>query len=113
MKKLRGRWHPSSEQISLAIDCAAARMPIDRAAVLLGVGPRTVWIWARRIRLPLFDAWRDRPRYVPPPRGSCGSRTAETPALVHHAAANAFKPVLPASGDAPAHAGHPAPDGGF
>jgi hypothetical protein len=75
----RGRWSPSSQQISLAIDCAVARMPIARAAEILGVGPRTVWLWARRIDLPVFDAWRARPRYVPPPRDRCGSLAAISP----------------------------------
>jgi hypothetical protein len=37
MKKLRGRWAPSSEQIELVIDCAVARMPIVKAAELLGI----------------------------------------------------------------------------
>jgi hypothetical protein len=55
-KKLRGRWHPTPEQINLALDCAAARMSITQAAGLLGVGPRTVWIFAKRVGLPIFAA---------------------------------------------------------
>jgi hypothetical protein len=79
LKERRGRWHPSQAQISLAIDCAVARMPIGKAAGLLGVGPRTLWLFAKRTGLPdIFGAWRDRPRYVSPPRASGGSRTAET-----------------------------------
>jgi hypothetical protein len=75
MKERRGRWSPSREQISLAIDCAAARMPISKAAELIGIGPRTLWIFTRRVNLPgLFGAWRDRPRYVVVSRVSGGSK---------------------------------------
>jgi hypothetical protein len=74
VKKLRGRWHPSPEQISLALDCAAARMPIDRAAGLLGIGPRTLWIFAKRVGLPVFAVWKGIPARV------AGSRTAKMPA---------------------------------
>jgi hypothetical protein len=83
MKKLRGRWAPSPAQISLALDCAAARMPIDRAAELLGIGPRTLWLFSKRVGLPsVFEAWKNRPRYVRVSRDSGGSRAAETPARV-------------------------------
>jgi hypothetical protein len=82
-RPVRGKWHPSSDQISLALDCAAARLPIVRAAALLGVGPRSLWIFIRRLGLPLFDVWRDRPRYVPFSSYPVAARTAETPALVH------------------------------
>jgi hypothetical protein len=65
MKKLRDRWNPTPEQISIAIDCAVARMPITRAAELVGVGPRTLWLFTKRVGLPgIFGAWKDRPRYV-------------------------------------------------
>jgi hypothetical protein len=77
MKKTRGRWSPSPEQISLAVDYATSRMPITRAAELLGVGPRTLWLFARRIGLPIFAAWEGLPACV------AGSRTAKTPAPVH------------------------------
>ena len=43
------RWQPSPEQIALAIDCAVARVPIERAAVLLGIKPRTLQSFCRRI----------------------------------------------------------------
>jgi hypothetical protein len=76
MKRVRGRWSPSSDQISLALDCAAARMPITRAAGLLGVGPRTLWIFAKRVGLPIFAAWEGSPARV------AGSRTAKMPAPV-------------------------------
>jgi hypothetical protein len=72
----RGRWSPTQQQISLALDCAAARMPIARAAELLGVGPRTLWIFAKRVGLPVFDAWKGRPRYVPVSRATVAARTA-------------------------------------
>jgi hypothetical protein len=77
-----GRWKPTPEQIALAIDCAVARMPITRAAGLVGVGPRTLWLFAKRVGLSgIFGAWRDQPRYVlPVSSGSGGSRTAETAA---------------------------------
>ena len=81
MKKLRGRWSPSREQISLAIDCAAARMPISKAAELLGIKPRSLWIFTRRVNLPgLFGAWKDRPRYVPVSRVSGGAGTGKSAA---------------------------------
>jgi hypothetical protein len=51
-QKLRGRWHPSPQQISLAIDCAVARMPLEKAAKLLHVKPRTVWPFGRRFGMP-------------------------------------------------------------
>jgi hypothetical protein len=66
-KRARRRWSPTPQQISLAIDCATARMPITRAAELLGVGPRTLWIFVKRLGLPgLFDVWQqqDRPPCV-------------------------------------------------
>jgi hypothetical protein len=80
MKKLRGRWTPTPQQISVAIDCAVARMPITRAAELLGIKPRTLWVFARRVDLPVFGAWKDRPRYVPFSGPPVGSRAAETSA---------------------------------
>jgi hypothetical protein len=54
-----------------ALDCAAARMPIDRAAGLLGIGPRTLWIFAKRVGLPVFAVWKGIPARV------AGSRTAK------------------------------------
>jgi hypothetical protein len=71
-KRVRGRWAPSPEQISLAIDCAIAKMPIDKAAELIGVRPRTLWLFAKRVggstaastlaRYPgSFDAWKALP----------------------------------------------------
>jgi hypothetical protein len=85
-----GRWHPSQEQISLAIDCAVARMPIGKAAGLLGVGPRTLWLFAKRAGLPdIFGAWREvapgrpkrRCRYIPPrPRKAVPDGPAPSPA---------------------------------
>jgi hypothetical protein len=75
MKKLRGRWNPTSEQISILIDCAAARMPITRAAELVGIAPRALWLFVRRIGLPgLFGLWKDRPRHKPVSRASGGSK---------------------------------------
>jgi hypothetical protein len=77
MKKHRGRWNPSSEQVSVLIDCAAARMPLAKAAELVGVAPRALWIFVRRIGLPsLFGAWKDRPRYA------VGARTGKSVAAV-------------------------------
>jgi hypothetical protein len=92
MTKARGfgRWHPSPEQISIALDCVVARVPITRAAELIGIKPRTLWVFARRINLPVFKAWRDRPRYV---RG-CSSAEAATMAET----------------SAPVHDSHPAPE---
>ncbi len=43
------RWKPSSEQIALAIDAATARMPLERAAELLGIKPRTLRGFLKRI----------------------------------------------------------------
>jgi hypothetical protein len=58
----RRRWSPTSQQISIAIDCAAARMPITRAAELIGIGSRTLWIYAKRTCLPIFDVWQQQGR---------------------------------------------------
>jgi hypothetical protein len=80
---MKGRWSPSPAQISVAIDCAIARMPIARAAELLGIGPRTLWIFTRRLDPSIFAAWRDRPRYLPVSRGSGGSLAAISPAGGH------------------------------
>jgi hypothetical protein len=79
MKKLRGRWHPTVSQISIAIDCATAKMPLGKAAELHGIKPRSLWIFARRLGLPtLFKVWENRPRYVPVSSGAGRPRTAET-----------------------------------
>jgi hypothetical protein len=43
------RWNPSSEQIALAIDCAVGRVPLDRAAALLGIKPRTLRAFLKRL----------------------------------------------------------------
>jgi hypothetical protein len=86
MKKVRRRWHPSSQQISLAIDCAAARMPITRAAELLGVGPRTLWIFVKRCSLSIFDVWQqqDRPsRAKAAHRRPSGCGASLVPAAMH------------------------------
>jgi hypothetical protein len=48
MTERRGRWSPTKQQISLAIDLAVARMPLERAAVLKMTGLRGS---ARRTRL--------------------------------------------------------------
>jgi hypothetical protein len=50
--KVRGRWAPSPEQIELVIDCATAKVPLEKAAELVGVKPRTVRIFSRRIGRP-------------------------------------------------------------
>jgi hypothetical protein len=84
MRERRGRWDPTKQQISLAIDAAIARMPLDRAAELIGIRPRTLWIFTRRVDLPgIFRAWKDRPRYKPVSRATVGSLTAEMPAPAH------------------------------
>ena len=36
------RWNPTPEQISVAVDCAVARVPLEKAAELIGVRPRTL-----------------------------------------------------------------------
>ena len=43
------RWKPSPDQISLAIDCATARVSIGSAAALLGISPRTMRSFLRRL----------------------------------------------------------------
>jgi hypothetical protein len=60
MKKLRGRWSPTTEQIERVIDCSNAKMPLEKAAELLGVKPRTIWLFARRHGVP-FAAPAGRP----------------------------------------------------
>jgi hypothetical protein len=52
MKKLRGRWSPTPEHINTLIDCSVARMSVERTAQLLGVGPRTIRIFANRLGRP-------------------------------------------------------------
>ena len=42
-------WKPSPDQISLAIDCATARVSIGSAAALLGISPRTMRSFLRRL----------------------------------------------------------------
>jgi hypothetical protein len=69
----RGKWHPTAAQVELVLDCVNARLPLEKAAALLNVGPRTISIFARRHGLP-FPA-----PYKPVSSGSGGSRTAETP----------------------------------
>jgi hypothetical protein len=84
VKKVRGRWHPGQQQISLAIDLAVARMPIEKAAELLNIGPRTLWLFARRTGMTgIFAAWRDRPRYKPVSSPTAAARTAISAAPVH------------------------------
>jgi hypothetical protein len=43
------RWQHSPEQIALAIDCAVARVPLERAAALLVFKPRTLRAFLKRI----------------------------------------------------------------
>ncbi|MDQ6868817.1 MAG: hypothetical protein M3178_10590 [Pseudomonadota bacterium] len=43
------RWKPSSKQIAVVIDCEVARVPLDRAAALLGVKPRTLRGFLKRL----------------------------------------------------------------
>jgi hypothetical protein len=65
-----GRWKPTPEQISTIVDCAAAHMPLEKAAALVGVKPRSLLIFAKRIGKPF-----------PAPAGR--ARAAETLAPVH------------------------------
>jgi hypothetical protein len=43
------RWKPSAEQLALVIDCTVARVPLERAAALLGIKPRTLRGFLKRI----------------------------------------------------------------
>jgi hypothetical protein len=43
-----GRWSPSPAQIELVLDCAKARLSLEKTAALLGVGPRTVELFVKR-----------------------------------------------------------------
>jgi hypothetical protein len=43
------RWNPTPEQISVAVDCAVARVPLEKAAELIGVRPRTLRSFSKRI----------------------------------------------------------------
>lgn len=45
------RWRPSPEQIALAIDCATARVSIGSAAALLGISPRTLRSFMKRLAM--------------------------------------------------------------
>lgn len=55
------RWKPTPAQINLALDCSLARVPIERAAELLGIKPRTMRSFLKRIAAA-------RAHYKPPPR---------------------------------------------
>jgi hypothetical protein len=46
---MRAKWKPSPEQLEAAIDAAVARVPVERAAELLGVKPRTLRSFCRRL----------------------------------------------------------------
>ena len=63
MIERRGRWNPSPDQISIAIDAATARLSLVQAAKVVGVGPRSLWLFCRRLNLGIFAGWKDRPRY--------------------------------------------------
>jgi hypothetical protein len=52
------RWKPSPEQISLAIDCATARVSFASAAALLGISPRTMRSFLRRLEKARAQAMR-------------------------------------------------------
>ncbi len=43
------RWQPSPEQISLIIDCEVSHTPLERAAALLGIKPRTLKTFLKRL----------------------------------------------------------------
>jgi len=43
------RWKPLPKQISVAIDCATARVSIGSSAALLGISPRTLRVFLRRL----------------------------------------------------------------
>jgi hypothetical protein len=49
VKKQRQRWEPSSEQLATIVDCSVARMPLERTAELIGVWPRTLRSFSRRV----------------------------------------------------------------
>jgi hypothetical protein len=61
MKKVRGRWAPTPAQVELVVDCANAKMTLERAAEIVGVKPRTIWLFGERIGRP-FPAPVGRPR---------------------------------------------------
>jgi hypothetical protein len=44
------RWKPSSEQISLAVDCQLAGVNLGSAAALLGISPRTLRAFQLRLQ---------------------------------------------------------------
>jgi hypothetical protein len=71
------RWRPTLGQISVAIDCAAAKMSLEKAAELLGVGPDKLWLFARQIGLPIFSRWEGIPACA------VAARAGETPVPVH------------------------------
>jgi hypothetical protein len=82
-KRGRGRWNPTPEQISVAVDCAVARMPVTRAAQLIGISPRTLRAFPKRI----------------------GVVPATGPRLVRHNGRILAR--LTAETAEPAHSGHP------
>jgi hypothetical protein len=68
MKKIRGRWSPSPAQVALIIDCATAKLLPEKAAQIVGIAPRTLKSFARRIGRP-----------VPAPAGRPGAGKAVAP----------------------------------
>jgi hypothetical protein len=76
----RGKWQPTQSQISLAIDCATARVSITQAARLLNIGPQSLWLFARRVGSPsIFAIWKDRPRHEAISRATVAGKTPEMP----------------------------------
>jgi hypothetical protein len=49
VKKPRRHWKPSSAQLATIVDCSVARMPLEKAAALIGVGPRTLRSFSKRV----------------------------------------------------------------
>jgi hypothetical protein len=46
---MRAKWKPSPEQLEAAIDAAVARIPLERAAALLNISPRTLRAFLNRL----------------------------------------------------------------
>jgi hypothetical protein len=87
----RGKWHPSPAQIELVLDCVNAKVPLERAAELLDIGPRSLWLFARRVGSPsIFAIWKDRPRHEAISRVRVAARTPEM-----HPASEAFPAAAP------------------
>jgi hypothetical protein len=63
MSAVKDNWHFTATQISQVLDCASAKLSLEKAAELLDVEPYQLWLFAKRVGLPIFRAWKDLPEH--------------------------------------------------